>query len=114
MAIDLKKKLCSMATQLGTRYTFKGRSLGYDEVFSAAGLLPGLAKRADQLSALCFGYGIGVTFDDTEESLLGSRVNFDTQTPDSLRLLCIADVLFELIKSAPMGDEVSLDELMYD
>ncbi len=112
--MDLGPKLCSIAKQIGGHYTLKGRPLAYEEVFADTGLLPGLARRADQLASLCLGYGIGATFDDVEDSLLGIKVTFDEFTPDTLRLLCLVDVLYEMVKMSPSLEEVSLDELMYD
>ena len=59
-------------------------------------------------------YGIGATFDEAPESKLGVKVKFDATTPEVLRLLCIIDVLNEIVKAAPIRDKVSLDELLYD
>ena len=112
--MQLTGKLISLAKKMGYHYTFKGHPIGYAEIFADAGLLPGLARRADQLSSLCLGYGIGVTFDDAEEGLLGNRATFDDFTPDALRLLCIGDVLYELVKTSSSPDAVALDELLYD
>ena len=69
---------------------------------------------ADQLSSLCLGYGIGVTFDEVEKSTLGVKAKFDDITPDILRLACITDVICELVNSAPTKGVTPLDELMYD
>lgn len=103
-----------MSKQLGAQFTLKGRPISLNEIFNDTGLLPGLTKRADQLSSLCFGYGLGATYQDAEKSLLGLKVNFDEFTPDALRLFCILDVINELIKNSPYKESVSLDELMYD
>lgn len=111
---DIKNKLINIAKQIDVNFTLKGRTISYSEVFADAGLLPGLIKRADQLASLCFGYGLGASFEDEEKSLLGVKVSLDEFTPDVLRLFCITDVLFELIKSSPSSEEVPLDELMYD
>ena len=75
---------------------------------------PVLTKRANQLASLCLGYGLGATFEETEGALLGNKVIFDDFTPDVLRLLCITDVINELIKTSPNRDIVALDELQYD
>lgn len=112
--MELSDKLASMAKRIGANFTLKGRPLSYSEVFSDTGLLPGLAKRADQLASLCLGYTLGATYEDAEQSLLGSKVIFDEFTPDVLRLFCLIDVLYELIKSSASRDAVSMDELMYD
>ena len=95
-------------------FTFKDHPISLEDVFSETGLLPGLTKRANQLASLCLGYGLGATFEETEGSLLGNKVIFDEFTPDVLRLLCITDVVNELVKNSSNRELVPLDELMYD
>lgn len=112
--MELSSKLINIAKRMGHNYTLKSRPLSYSEVFSDTGLLPGLAKRADQLASLCLGYGLGASYEDLEESLLGVKVTFDEFTPDVLRLFCITDVLYEMVKTSPDPNQVPLDELMYD
>lgn len=74
--MSLQKRLLSIAERLGHKFTFKDQPVPYQEIFSDTGLLPGLTKRADQLASLCLGYGLGASFEDTEQSLLGSKGNF--------------------------------------
>lgn len=112
--IILEKKLMAMAKRMNVNFSLKGSIIAHKEIFADTGLLPGLTKRADQLAQLCLGYGLGATYEDVEGSLLGVKVNFDEFTPEVLRLLCILDVLNELVKNSPTRDEVPLDELMYD
>lgn len=112
--MNLSKTLTAISKNLNVRYSFKGRPLSYEEVFSDLGLLPGLAKRADQVAVLCFGYGIGATFEDDEKGLLGNRVKFDEYTPHTVRLLVITDVICELSKASPTPGLTVLDELQYD
>ena len=112
--MEISKQLSAIAKALQVRFTLNDTTISYDEVFSATGLLPALAKRADQLASLCLGYGIGISFDEVEKSLLGVKVKFDEVTPNIIRYLCILDVLNELIQSAPASDSTPLDELMYD
>ena len=112
--MELAKKLNLIAKALNANFTFNGKPISHEEVFSMTGLLPGLAKRADQLASLCLGYGIGATFDQAEKSLLGVEAKFDEVTPAVLRLLCITDVICELMQSAPSKSATPLDELMYD
>lgn len=114
MSVDLKSKLAMICTEMKAKFYLNDRFIGFDEVFSDNGLLPAIARRADQLCSLCLGYGIGATFDEEEGALLGVRVVFDDVTPNSLRLLCITDVLNELIQGGPSMDYTPLDELMYD
>lgn len=103
-----------IAAAMNAKFYFNDRFLSYEEVFSATGLLPAIARRADQLASLCLGYGLGVTFADAEGGLLGSQVSFDEVTPNSLRIVCMVDVINELIQGGPSKDYTPLDELMYD
>ena len=112
MAIE--KKMAKIAKGLGANFTLNDRSITYEEVFKDTGLLPAIARRADQLSSLCLGYGIGATFEEAEKSTLGVRVSFDDVTPNVLRLMCMTDVLCELIKSGPSSNLTPLDEVRYD
>jgi intracellular multiplication protein IcmS len=111
---DIAEQMIKAARLMNVRFSLNGRPLTMDEVFSYSGLLPGIAKRADQLSSLCMGYGIGATFEDAEGSPLGVKVIFDEITPNSLRLLCMIDVMNELVKNSTYGDTTSLDQLLYD
>lgn len=104
----------AIATAMNAKFYLNDRFVSFDEVFSETGLLPAIAKRADQLCSLCLGYGLGATYDETEGALLGTRVVFDEVTPNVLRLLCMTDVVNELIQGGPSKDYTPLDELMYD
>lgn len=112
--MDMTALVTKVARAMGARFSLNSRPMTLDEVFSPTGLLPAIARRADQLSSLCLGYGIGVTFEETEGATLGVKVIFDDITPNVLRILCIADVLNELIQPTPRGEMTSLDQLMYD
>src|SRR5262245_49030173 len=113
-SLDIPKQMAKIARVIGAQFTLNGRPMTMEEVFAPTGLLPGIARRADQLSSLCLGYWIGVTFEEAEGSLLGVKVIFDDITPNVLRLLCLTDVLNELIKGTPRGEPAPLDQLMYD
>ena len=97
---------------MGCRYCLNGEPLSYEEVFSPTGFLPYLMRRADQLCSFCLGYGLGLTFDRAENSKTGLVVQFDTVTPVVLRLLCVTDVLQELMQQATSPDMVALDDLI--
>jgi intracellular multiplication protein IcmS len=112
--MNITKQLCVIAKTLNANFTLNDNHISYEEVFADTGLLPALARRADQLCSLCLGYGIGISFDEAEKSRLGVRVKFDEVTPDILRLMCIVDVVSELIQSGYSRDRTPLDELMYD
>lgn len=111
---DISEKLCLITKALQAKFYLNSNLVSHEEVFSETGLLPAIAKRADQLCYLCLGYGIGVSFEETKESLLGTRVMFDDVTPNVLRYLCLTDVVCEIINASPSPDNTPLDELMYD
>ena len=112
--LDISQKMAKVARLMNAQFSLNGRTMNMEEVFSVTGLLPGIARRADQLSSLCLGYGIGATFEEAEGSTLGVKVVFDDITPNALRILCLIDVLSELMKGTPRGEVASLDQLMYD
>ena|SRR3989338_8325999 len=112
--LDISQKMAKVARLMNAQFSLNGRPMTMEEVFSVTGLLPGIARRADQLSSLCLGYGIGATFEEAEGSTLGVKVVFDDITPNALRILCLIDVLSELMKGTPRGEVASLDQLMYD
>jgi intracellular multiplication protein IcmS len=110
----MTRKLSSIARAFGANFTLKQRPISDEEVFSPTGLLPAIARRADQLCTLCLGYGLGVTFEEADKSLLGVKVTFDEVTPNVLRYMCIADIIAELMHTGPSLASTPLDELMYD
>ncbi len=114
MNTDIRKCMALISASLNAKFYLNDRFVSFDEVFSDTGLLPAIARRADQLCSLCLGYGLGVSFDEAENALLGTRVVFDEVTPNVLRLLCMTDVVNELIQGGPSRDYTPLDELMYD
>ena len=112
--VDITAQMVKVAYMMHGQYTLNGRPMTMEEVFSPTGLLPGMARRADQLSSLCLGYGLGLSFEDAEGALLGVKVIFDDITPNALRLLCLIDVLNELMRGSAPGAVTALDQLMYD
>lgn len=114
MAVNISEQMIKIVRAMNGRFSLNGRPMLTEEVFSVTGLLPGMARRADQLSSLCLGYGIGVTFEEAEGSALGVKVIFDDATPNTHRLLCLIDVVSELMKGTQRGEMTSLDQLLYD
>lgn len=112
--MDINKKICAIARALGANFTFNDKPISIEDALSETGLLPAIARRADQLSSLCLGYGIGISFEEADKSILGVKVSFDDVTPNVLRFLCIADTINELIQASPVKPNTPLDELMYD
>ena len=109
-----KEKLIAIAKTMNAKFSLNEQPISYNEVFSDTGLLPGIARRAYQLSSLAMGYGIGVTFDEAQGTKLGVKAKFDDVTPNSLRYLCMIDVISELIQRNTIAGVTKLDELLYD
>lgn len=114
MERSISQCMAVIAASMNAKFYLNDRFVSFDEVFSDVGLLPAIVKRADQLCSLCLGYGLGASYDEAEGTLLGLRVLFDEVTPNVLRLLCMTDVMNELIQGGPSRDYTPLDELMYD
>lgn len=112
--MDISKECGRIAQAIGAHFVLNDKPISYAEVFSVTGLMPAIVRRADQLCSLCLGYGLGVSFDEAENTLVGTKVTFDDVTPNVLRLMCITDVVFELINAGPSRNQTPLDELMYD
>lgn len=112
--MDFPQQLAAVAKSMGWRYTVKGEPIAYEQVFSPVGLLPAIMRRADQLCSFCLGYGLGLTFERSETALLNVMVQWDKDTPASLRLLCATDVLYEFLHRDPTQATISLDDLMND
>ena len=111
---NLSDRLASVLSITGVSFVFKGSDISYEQVLSARGLLPAIAKRADQLSSLCLGYGLGVSFNEVDRSMLGKEVTFDDSAPLVIVMLMIYDVVNEIKRGVPEGAKVKLDELLYD
>lgn len=112
--VNLTPQIIQIAKVLRCNFTLRDQPISYEQVFANTGLLPAFARRADQLSSFCLGYGLGVSFEDQQGTMLGIRVKFDDVTPNSLRLLCLSDVLIEVIQQGPSRELTPLDDLMYD
>lgn len=114
MSINIAKKLAEYTGGLNTKFTLNDKPITPDEIFRETSLLPAIMRRADQLCSFCFGYGLGLTFDETKDTKLGVKVKFDSATPDSLRVMCAVEIVYEIIEAAPNREVVSLDDLLYD
>ncbi len=112
--MDFSTQLKAISQSIGCQYTLKGQTITDDQVFALTGLLPGLLRRADQLCSFCLGYGLGLSFENSEAAKLGVVVRMDSNTPSVLRLLCVLDVLYEFINRASSVNSVPLDDLMSD
>lgn len=111
---EIGLQVAAIAAQIGCKYSLKGAEIDPKQAFASGGLLPAIMRRADQLCSFCLGYGLGIDFARAEGTTLGVTVNFDDRGASSLRLLCAADVLMEIVQNSPDPKLVALDELMLD
>lgn len=107
-------KLCiKYCLKKGYSFKLKGENISYEEVFSTDGLLPVFAKKADAISTLVFGYGIGVSFKDSADAKMGTTVAFDEFSPEPMRLLCIVDFIESIAEAYGHNEEIVLDQLLW-
>lgn len=114
--MDIKKLtslLIAYSNAHNINYTLRGNNITADEVFSPQGLLPAMAKRADQIASLCFGYGIGIDLPKQEKTTTGFTITIREDSPPFILVLCIFDVLQEIIKNSSKK-KTALDELLYE
>ncbi len=111
-------KLCKQyVVGEGLEFSFKGDPISYDDIFKDDGLFASIVKRAEANSVVCLGYGLGAHYNIDDDALLGIKIDFDTNTPNSLRLFFMIDVIKQ-IEQAGAGEggdgAIALDELLYD
>lgn len=106
------KQIMAIARAINYKFTLRNEPISIEKAFSAVGLLPAIMRRADQLCYFCMGYGLGVTFEKADNSMLGVSVYFDKKVAISLRLLCVADVLLEIVQVSGSNQTVPLDSLL--
>lgn len=112
--MEFEEQVCALAKALNCHFTVKGDPITIEQAMSKTAFLPAIMRRADQLASFCLGYGLGLTFDKAESATLGVKVEFDDKTPSTLRLLCCADVIIELMQAAPSHEQTPLDDLLLD
>jgi intracellular multiplication protein IcmS len=104
----------TMADLLGCKFEIFGKPISSDKVFAEDGLLPAFTKRAESLSTFVLNKTLGVTYQKVSGSVSGLKVSFDESVPNSYRILCMLDVLIELIHQSSSAKNIKLDELLYD
>jgi intracellular multiplication protein IcmS len=104
----------TMADLLGCKFEIFGKPITSNKVFADDGLLPPFCKRAETLSTFVLNKTLGVSYQKLNGGVSGLKVSFDESIPNSYRLLCMLDVLIELIHQSPSPKNIKLDELLYD
>lgn len=114
--MNLTNFLAAFFKQQGFKFKLYDSYLSDEELFSDDGVMVAVVKQADRLCDICFGYGLGVNFEEDSEAILGLRQSFDDGTPDILRLIFIYEAILELVSTKPSEDgltEVILDDVLY-
>ena len=112
--MDISKHLEAIAQLLGAQFELYGKSIEAGKVFSPKGLLPAFSKRADSNSLFTLNKPLGAQFKKNSQAVAGIEVTFDTSVPGSYRILCITDVLIELMQNNAGQERIKLDQLLYD
>lgn len=110
--MQLNKALIKLFREQGVNFTLNERFISLEDVFSETGLMPAIAKRADSLCHLCLNYGMGVRYEEDDSAIFKEKIIFDDSTPNSVRMLCIMDVLYDFVAASPSRDQASLDDLL--
>jgi intracellular multiplication protein IcmS len=106
--------LKTMSDLLGCKFEIFGKSISSQKVFAEDGVLAPLAKRAENLSMFVLNKPIGANYQKISGGLYGYKVTFDDSVPNSYRILCMLDVLIEIIHQSSSPKNIKLDELLYD
>ena len=108
-----------LANNSGKAFSLKSNSgaqssmITAEAAFAANGVLPAIAKRAEQICSMALGTELGATYKKCTKSPISREVSFNSGPLNSARIMIIADILLETIRFG--GSEViSLDEFLYE
>lgn len=112
---DITKQMISLCKTIGARFSMNDNILTLEQVFDYSGALPLIARSAEELSMMCLEYGIGAQIEEMDGTMFGYKVAFDDDTPNSLRLLFLIDIILDLANgAADAHGTIPLDSLLYD
>ena len=112
--MDIHKCMALVADRMQIKFTINNKPLTSMEVFAANGMFPAIIKRADQLSHFCLGTGLGITVEEAATSMMGTKAVMDQTISNAYRIMCMTEILCELMESSPNPKLLALDNLMYD
>lgn len=110
--MDLTQFLCAFAEQMKCSFTLRGQSMPADKAFAPKALLPALLKKADHLCDFCMGHGIHVMFPEEQSSMVSYTFELKPEASKPMILLCLVDVMMDMIYAASSRDAIALDELL--
>lgn len=112
--MDISKYLETISLIVGAKFELYGQPIENGKVFSEKGLLPAFTKRAEGNSLFTLNKTLGAKFKKNAQAVAGLEVEYDDEVPSSYRILCIMDVLFELMQGQQDQERINLDQLLYD
>lgn len=112
--MDIYKCMALIADRMQIKFSMNHKPLTALEVFAENGMFPPIIKRADQLSTFCLGSGLGVTFENTPNGMTGTKAILDKNVSNAYRIMCMTEIICELMESSPTPRQIALDNLMYD
>ena len=112
--MDISKYLETISVFLGAKFVLYGKHIENSKVFSSNGLLPAFTKRAEENSRFTLNKSLPANFKKSPNAVANIEVSFDESVPNSYRILCITDVLIDLMQRQSGNEKFNLDELLYD
>ena len=112
--MDIYKCMALIAEKMQLKFTINNKPITSIEVFAANGMFSAIIKRADQLSFFCLGTGLGVKFEEASGTMMGTKTTMDNTVSNAYRIMCMTEILCELMESSPNPRQIALDNLMYD
>lgn len=111
---DIPQYFVQISKILNCKYEMYGNIVTADKVFAPDGMLPSFFKRAENLSLYVLNKPLGVIFEKLPSGMSGIRCTWDESVPNSYRILCLLDVLLELLQESGAKKVIRLDSLLYD
>jgi hypothetical protein len=112
--MNISKYLETISLFVGAKFELYGQPIENEKVFSTKGLLPAFTKRSENNALFTINITLGAQFKKNSQAVAGLEVEYNDQIPNSYRILCIMDVLFELMQNQQGQERINLDQLLYD
>lgn len=103
-----------IADQLQIKFSLNNKFITSSEVFAENGMFSAIIKRADQLSSFCLGTGLGIKFENATSGIMSTKAVLDNTVSNAYRIMCMIEILYELMESSPNPRQLALDNLLYD
>jgi len=112
--MEIYKVLSLIIDKIDVSFTLNNKPMSSEDICKPNGLFPALMRRADQLSSFCLKHGLGVKFEKSPESTIGIIATLDNTVSNAYIIMCVTEIIYEIIEASPNKRLVALDHLMYD